>query len=70
MKTTVPGRVLPGTVNQSDFGRPPGYRTFLRNLMPFVAISFVVGSMRRQIAAARAMTFTSVVKLSMTTSPL
>ncbi len=43
---------------------------FLRNVAPLVATSFRVGSMRRQMAAARAMTFTSVVKDSMTTSPL
>jgi hypothetical protein len=36
---------------------------------PCTAISSRVGSIRRQIAAARAMTFTSVVKLSITTSP-
>src|SRR5688572_12494380 len=42
------------------------FNAFFRNLMPLTAISFVVGSMRRQMAAARAMTFTSVVKLSMT----
>ncbi len=41
---------------------------FRRNLIPFVAISSRVGSMRRQMAAARAMTFTSVVKDSITTS--
>ena len=37
--------------------------------MPLTAISSVVGSIRRQIAAARAMTFTSVVNDSITTSP-
>ena len=44
-------------------------RFFLRNLIPFVAISFRVGSILRQMAAALAMTFTSVVKDSITTSP-
>ena len=36
---------------------------------PFTAMSSRWGSILRQMAAARAMTFTSVVKLSMTTSP-
>lgn len=36
---------------------------------PFTAMSSRFGSILRQMAAARAMTFTSVVKLSMTTSP-
>ena len=43
---------------------------FLRNFNPFTAISSRVGSMRRQMAAALAMTLTSVVKDSITTSPL
>src|SRR6185369_4016446 len=62
-----------------DFRRPPRqshsslgiyFKVLLRNLSPFVAISFRVGSILRQIAAARAMTFTSVVNDSITTSPL
>src|SRR5438309_3605726 len=46
------------------------FNVFFRNFNPFTAISSRVGSMRRQIAAARAMTFTSVVNDSITTSPL
>src|SRR5947208_3185041 len=46
------------------------FKARLRNFNPFTAISSRVGSMRRQIAAARAMTFTSVVNDSITTSPL
>src|SRR5439155_13630576 len=46
------------------------FKARLRNFSPFTAISSRVGSMRRQIAAARAMTFTSVVNDSITTSPL
>jgi hypothetical protein len=45
-------------------------RAFFRNFNPFTAISSRVGSIRRQMAAARAITFTSVVNDSMTTSPL
>ncbi len=64
---TMPGRNGPGIVGGCLV---PAYSTFFRNWMPFTAISFVVGSMRRQMAAARAITFTSVVKLSITRSPL
>src|ERR1051325_9742867 len=46
------------------------HSVFLRNFRPFTAISLRVGSMRRQMAAARAITLTSVVKDSITTSPL
>src|SRR3954453_22274452 len=42
---------------------------FFRNFTPFTAMSWLLGSICRQIAAARAITFTSVVKLSITTSP-
>ena len=52
----------------------PAHFFFLKNWFkfasPFTAISLRVGSILRQIAAARAMTFTSVVNDSMTTSPL
>src|SRR6266481_4687630 len=41
-----------------------------KNFNPFTAISSRVGSIRRQMAAARAITFTSVVNDSITTSPL
>ena len=41
----------------------------LRNFTPFHAISSRVGSILRQIAAARARALTSEVKDSMTTSP-
>jgi hypothetical protein len=43
-------------------------KNFFRFAKPFTAISLRVGSMRRQMAAARAITFTSVVKDSMTMS--
>lgn len=60
--------VIPSPVGQAR--RLPYARVSRRNFKPFTAISFLVGSMRRQMAAARAITFTSVVKDSMTTSPL
>ena len=41
-----------------------------RFFSPFTAMSLRFGSIFRQMAAARAITFTSVVKLSITTSPL
>ena len=66
-KSKTEADAMPASVCKADAYLPSA---FLRNLIPFVAISFVVGSMRRQMAAARAMTFTSVVKLSITTSPL
>jgi hypothetical protein len=43
---------------------------FFRNFKPFTAMSSRRGSIFRQMAAARAMTFTSVVKDSITMSPL
>src|SRR5579872_5795012 len=46
------------------------FNAFFKNFNPFTAISSRVGSIRLQMAAARAMTFTSVVNDSMTTSPL
>ena len=48
---------------------PAIHSVLRRNFRPLTAISLRVGSMRRQMAAARAMTFTSVVKDSITTSP-
>ena len=42
---------------------------FFKNARPFTAMSFRRGSILRQMAAARAMTFTSVVNDSITTSP-
>src|SRR5437660_7778463 len=58
-------------IRYSEFGTARIYfKARLRNFSPFTAISSRVGSMRRQIAAARAMTFTSVVNDSITTSPL
>jgi hypothetical protein len=45
-------------------------KSFFKLARPLTAISFRVGSIRRQIAAARAITFTSVVNDSITTSPL
>src|SRR5206468_211770 len=45
------------------------FNVFFKNFKPFTAISSRVGSILRQIAAARAMTFTSVVNDSITTSP-
>ena len=42
---------------------------FFKNASPFTAMSLQFGSILRQIAAARAMTFTSVVNDSITTSP-
>ena len=45
------------------------FNTFRKNFKPFTAISSRVGSMRRQMAAARAMTFTSGVNDSITKSP-
>ncbi len=68
VKTAKPGRFATGL--QLRNVRMPAYSTFFKNWMPLTAISFVVGSMRRQMAAARAITFTSVVKLSITRSPL
>ena len=48
-----------------------GYlNAFFKNARPLTAMSFRFGSIFRQIAAARAMTFTSVVNDSITTSPL
>src|ERR1043165_4334217 len=47
----------------SKNNRLPFYaRAVFKNFMPFTAISSRVGSIRRQIAAARAITFTSVVR--------
>src|SRR5207248_11155336 len=48
----------------------PFGKIFPTHLIPLVALSSRVGSIRRQIAAARAITFTSVVNDSITTSPL
>ena len=46
------------------------FKVLFKNFSPFTAISFLVGSILRQMAAARAMTLTSVVNDSITTSPL
>jgi len=59
-----------------EFRPPPSkapyfrLKNFFKFASPFTAMSSRFGSILRQMAAARAMTFTSVVKLSMTTSPL
>lgn len=45
-------------------------KSFFKFARPLTAMSLRLGSILRQMAAARAMTFTSVVKLSMTTSPV
>ena len=59
--------MTPNLFRQAHFFFPKNLFKFAN---PFTAISLRVGSILRQIAAARAMTFTSVVNDSMTTSPL
>ena len=55
--------------NMKEHSTVAYFSVFLKNASPFTAMSLRFGSIFRQIAAARAMTFTSVVNDSITTSP-